>query len=138
MTLRTLSKTMNHSKVYAVIEYGGEWEDFWEHILGVCSTPELADTLKNKIEESHSRNINISYDEWEEMYDKLSEYEEKTGDEFDNILDGLLFLFPGYEAKDIEEAVEKYFYQKDDYVGVRTEEINFFDNLSDISNEINN
>lgn len=138
MTLRTLSKTMNHSKVYAVIEYGGEWEDSWEHILGVCSTPELADTLKNKIEESHSRNINISYDEWEEMYDKLSEYEEKTGDEFDNILDGLLFLFPGYEAKDIEEAVEKYFYQKDDYVGVRTEEINFFDNLSDISNEINN
>ena len=129
---------MNHSKVYAVIEYGGEWEDSWEHILGVCSTPELADTLKNKIEESHSRNINISYDEWEEMYDKLSEYEEKTGDEFDNILDGLLFLFPGYEAKDIEEAVEKYFYQKDDYVGVRTEEINFFDNLSDISNEINN
>lgn len=126
------------SKVYVVIEFGGEWEDFWENILGVCSTPELADALKNKIEESHSRNINISCDEWNEMYEKLAEYEEKTGDDFDNILDGLLFLFPEYKAKDIEEAIEKYFYQRDDYVGVRIEEINFFDNLSDISNEINN
>lgn len=121
------------SKVYAVIEFGGEYEDFWEHILGVCLTPELADTLKNSIEESRSRNINISYDEWNEMYDKLAEYEEKTDDDFDSILDGLIFLFPEYEPKDIEEAIEKYFYQKDDYVGVRIEEINFFDNLSDIS-----
>lgn len=126
------------SKVYVVIEYGGEWEDSWEHILGVCSTPELADALKNKIEESHSRNINISCDEWDEMYEELAEYERGTGKYFEDIRDGLLFLFPDHKAEDIEDAVERYFYQEDDYVGVRIEEINFFDNLSDISNEINN
>ena len=114
------------------------WEDSWERILGVCPTSELADALKNKIEESHSKNISISYDEWNEMYNKLGEYEEDSGKYFADILDGLLFLFPDYKAKDIEDAVERYFYQYDDYVGVRIEEINFFDNLSDISNEINN
>lgn len=126
------------SKVYVVIEYGGEWEDSWEHILGVCSTPELADALKNKIEESHSRNINISCDEWDEMYEELAEYERGTGKYFEDIRDGLLFLFPDHKAEDIEDAVKRYFYQEDDYVGVRIEEIDFFDNLSDISNEINN
>lgn len=130
--------TMDRSKVYVVIEFGGEWEDSWEHILGVCSTPELADALKNKIEESRSKDITISYNEWDEMYEKLSEYEEETGNDFDSIIDGLLFLFPDHKAEDIEDAIERYFYQKDDYVGVRIEEINFFDNLSDISNEINN
>lgn len=125
------------SKAYAVIEYGGMWEDSWERILGVCLTSELADAFKNKIEESHSKNISISYDEWNEMYNKLTEYEDDSEKYFEGILDGLLFLFPDYKEKDIEDAVEKYFYQYD-YVGVRIEEINFFDNLSDISNEINN
>lgn len=129
---------MTDSKVYVVIEYGGEWEDSWEHILGVCSTPELADALKNKIEESHSKSINISCENWNEMYEKLIEYEEEAGKYFENILDGLLFLFPDYKAEDIEDAVQRYYYQEDDYVGVRIEEIDFFDNLSDISNEINN
>lgn len=130
--------TMDRSKVYVVIEFGGEWEDSWEHILGVCPTLELADALKNKIEESHFKDINISCDEWDKMYGKLAEYEKETGKYFEDILDGLLFLFPDRKAEDIEDAMEKYFYQEDDYVGVRIEEINFFDNLSDISNEINN
>lgn len=125
------------SKVYVVIEYGGEWEDSWEHILGVCSTPDLADILKNKVEESYSKSINISCDDFDKMYDKLIEYEEKTKEYFEDIFDGLIFLFPEYKAEDIEDAIEKYLYQKNDYVGVRIEEINFFDNLSDISNEIN-
>lgn len=126
------------SKVYVVIEYGNKWEDSWEHILGVCSTSELADTLKNKVEELHSKNINISPDDWNEMYDKLAEYEEESGEYFDDILDGLLFLFPNYKVEDIEDAVERYFYQEDDYIGVRIEEIKFFNNLSDISNGIDN
>lgn len=128
---------ISRSKVYAVIEYGGEWEDSWEHILGICSTPELADALKNKIEESRSKDINISYDDWNEMYEKLAEYEEETNNDFDSILDGLLFLFPEYESKDIEDTIQRY-YQEDDCVGVRIEEIDFFDNLSDISDGINN
>lgn len=126
------------SKVYAVIEYGGEWEDSWERILGVCSTPELADSLKNKVEEYKSREIKITIDEWDELYSKLSEYEEETGQFFDNILDGLLFLFPEYNVEDIREALQKYYFLDDDYIGVRIEEINFYNNLSDISNEINN
>lgn len=128
----------NLSKVYAVIEYGGEWEDSWEHILGVCSTSELADALKNKIEESHYKQLAISKDEWLNMYEKLVEYEEETEEDFDCIPEGLAMLFPEYNMKDIEDATERYYSQYYDYIGVRIEEINFFDNLSDISNEINN
>ena len=129
---------ISNSKVYAVIEYGGEWEDSWEHILGVCSTPELADKLKNEVEESYSKSIKISLEEWEEMYSKLVEYEVETEEYFEDIQSGLIFLFPNYKAEDIEDAIEKYYSQPSDYLGVRIEEINFFDNLSDISNEINN
>lgn len=125
------------SKAYVVIEYGGMWEDSWERILGVCPTSELADVLKNKVEESYSKNINISYDEWNEMYEKLIDYEEDTGHDFNSVLEGILFLFPDIDEKDIKEANQRYEYQ-DDFLGVRIEEINFFDNLSDISNEINN
>ena len=39
------------SKVYVVSKCGGEYEDRWERIVGVCSSSELADLLKHKIEE---------------------------------------------------------------------------------------
>lgn len=120
------------SKVYAVIEYGGEWEDSWEHILGVCSTSELADSLKNRIEESRHKEIKITADEFDRLYDKLAEYEAETGQYFESVSDGIISLSPEYDAKDIEEALQKYYFP-DDYVGVRIEEINFFNNLSDIS-----
>lgn len=40
------------SKVYVVSKCGGEYEDLWEHIITVCSSSELADQLKYKIENS--------------------------------------------------------------------------------------
>ena len=40
------------SKVYVVSKCGGEYEDLWEHIIAVCSSSELADQLKYKIENS--------------------------------------------------------------------------------------
>ena len=51
-------------KVYIVIEYGGEWEDSWEHISGVCSSPELAQKLADKIKQAHSSLESISKDKY--------------------------------------------------------------------------
>lgn len=39
------------TKVYVVSKCGGDYEDSWEHIVGICSSSELADCLRNKIEE---------------------------------------------------------------------------------------
>ena len=36
------------SKVYIVSEYGDEYEDRWEQVIGVCSSYKLAEELKNK------------------------------------------------------------------------------------------
>ena len=49
-----MSLMRSTSKVYVVSKCGGEYEDRWEHIVGVCSSPELADLLKHKIEEQHT------------------------------------------------------------------------------------
>ena len=38
-----------NSKVYIVSEFGGEYKDKWEHLVGVCSSLELAEELKTKI-----------------------------------------------------------------------------------------
>lgn len=126
------------SKVYVVTEFGGQYEDSWKHIIGVCSTPELADKLKNIVEKFHnSSNCSISEEAWESMWDRLCEVEEQ-GYEYDDTTSGMMNLFPEYSRKDIEQAMKLY----DDYQdwgGVMIQEIDFYTELSDISNNgINN
>ena len=71
------------SKVYVVSKCGGEYEDRWERIVGVCSSPELADLLKYKIEEQHTSDYD-SDEEWEE---DLCEIRIQEVNLFDNLSD---------------------------------------------------
>ena len=120
------------SKVYAVIEFGGEYEDAWEHIIGVCSSSELADELKSKVEKEHDPSDSvISEEDWESITDRLYEAEEEEF-EYDDTVSGVKELFPEYSSKDIEKAMKLY----DDYSdwsGVFVREIDFYTELSDIS-----
>ena len=119
-----------HSKVYAVIELGGEYEDSWEHIIGVCSTPELADELKTKVEESHNKSCKITEEEWCSINEALFHWEEDH-QEFETIIDGVKFLFPDkYSDKDIQDAINKYD-NYDDYCEVRIQEVPYYTNLSE-------
>lgn len=113
------------NKVYVVVEYGGQYEDSWEHIVGVCSTPEVADSLKASIEYAYDpANYEISQDTWYKMMDRLCEAEE-DGLEYENEIEVLHELFPEYSKKDIEEA--KMLYEDiSDYTGVRIVETDFY------------
>ena len=121
------------SKVYAVIEFGGEYEDAWEHIIGVCSSSELADKLKAKIEAEHDpSDFLITEEDWESISDRLYEAEE-DGFEYNDTVSGIKELFPEYSREDIEKAMKLY----DDYSdwsGVFIREIDFYTESSDISN----
>ena len=109
------------SKVYVVVEFGGFYEDAWEHIIGVCSTSELADKLKAQIEEEHDpSNCVISEEDWESISDRLYEAEE-SGYEYEDTVSGIKGLFPEY-SEDL------------DWGGVVVREIDFYTELSDISN----
>lgn len=121
------------SKVYVVVEFGGFYEDAWEHIIGVCSTSELADKLKAQIEEEHDpSNCVISEEDWESISDRLYEAEE-SGYEYEDTVSGIKGLFPEYSEEDIKQAMKLY----DDYLdwgGVVVRETDFYTELSDISN----
>lgn len=126
------------SKVYVVVEFGGFYEDAWEHTIGVCSTSELADKLKAQIEEEHDpSNCVISEEDWESISDRLYEAEE-SGYEYEDTVSGIKGLFPEYSEKDIKQAMKLH----DDHLGwggVVVREIDFYTELSDISNNgINN
>ena len=116
------------TKVYAVIEYGCMYEDVWEHIIGVCSTPELSDKLKTKVEESRNKSCKITEDEWCSINEAIFHWEEDH-EEFETIIEGVKFLFPDkYSEKDIQDAINKYD-SYDDYCGVRIQEIPYYTNL---------
>ena len=116
-----------------MVEFGGFYEDAWEHIIGVCSTSELADKLKAQIEEEHDpSNCVISEEDWESISDRLYEAEE-SGYEYEDTVSGIKGLFPEYSEEDIKQAMKLY----DDYLdwgGVVVREIDFYTELSDISN----
>lgn len=121
------------SKVYVVVEFGGFYEDAWEHTIGVCSTSELADELKAQIEEEHDpSNCVISEEDWESISDRLYEAEE-SGYEYEDTVSGIKGLFPEYSEEDIKQAMKLY---DDclDWEGVVVREIDFYTELSDISN----
>lgn len=119
------------AKVYIVIEYGGEYEDSWEHIIGVCSTPELADELKTETENSHNKSCNITEDEWFNINEAVSNWEDDH-EVFDDLVSGIKFLFPcRYSDKDIQDAIDKYD-NYDDYCGVYIKEANYYTNINEL------
>lgn len=115
----------SYSKVYLVYEFGGEYEDRWEQPVGVCSTLQLAEELKAKVEaERQGPECSISEEKYNEMLDTL--YEQDFDEEsYETDVDGLLMLFPQYSRDELEAADKKYF-SYNDYLGVEIEEIDFY------------
>lgn len=113
------------SKVYIVSEFGGEYEDKWEHPVGVCSSLELAEELKTKILASKEIKTNISAEEYEEMLDYLYEYEDEHGAICDEEAEGIKKLFPDRNPEDID-AIDKAYFSYDDFGGVDIQEINYY------------
>lgn len=117
---------------FLVTTYGGEWEDFWEVPVGVCSTLEVAEELKRKIEESHTKSANIQEDKWIDMYDTtLKTYVKVDGDS--DFVDKIHSLFPEYSREDIDQAYETYELSTDDFSGVSIQAIELFETISDIN-----
>jgi len=117
-----LEQLMN--KVYAVIEYGGEYEDKWEHIIGVCSTLEIADTLKAAIEAKHEKeDAGISIDEIDQV---IENYDDTYPDDLDIDWDKLQKMAPEHTANEWKSAYTQY-YDWNDWFGVRVKEIEFYD-----------
>ena len=115
-----------NSKVYIVSEYGGEYEDKWEHIIGVCSSISLAEELEAKaLAAREGVKSNISEDELNKMLSYLYQYEEEHGEICDSEEEGLQKLFPDKDPKDIENACKQYF-SYDDSTGVYIEEVDFY------------
>lgn len=113
------------SKVYIVSEFGGEYEDKWEHPVGVCSSLELAEELKTKILAGREIKTNISAEEYEEMLDYLYEYEDEHGEICDEEAEGIKKLFPDRNPEDIDE-IDKVYLSYDDFGGVDIREVDFY------------
>lgn len=113
-----------NSKVYYVYEYGGEYEDRWEHSIGVCSSLELAQELK-ALNESSRMTENSIYDEYESMLHDLWEYKLEKEEVCENEIEDLLKLFPNYTREELEKAEEIY-WNYSDYIGTMIREINFY------------
>ena len=116
-------------KCYVVIEWGGEYEDYWQSVVGVCSTLHLAETLKEKIENQHFKTIKISQEKFDEMFKKFWEvFEDEDIDE----LEGMHKLYPEYSIEEIEEAFDRYM-DYNDWGGVEINEINFYKTENDLN-----
>jgi len=112
------------SKVYAVIEYGGEYEDKWEHIVGICSTLEIADALKAAIEaDPEKENTGISIDEISQV---IEDYDDAYPDDFDIDWNKLQKMAPEHTANEWKSAYTQH-YDWDDWYGVDIREIEFYD-----------
>ena len=96
----TYNGTEYLSKVYIVSEYGDEYEDRWEQVIGVCSSYKLAEELKNKYLASKEVKTNISEEEYGKMLDYLCDYEAEHGAICESEAEGVKKLFPNYNPKD--------------------------------------
>ena len=121
------------NKYYVVLECGGEYEDYYEKIIGVCPTLSLAESLKNKVEDSLSYKGNLPIDKMEELIHKLEEliheFWNSDLDVNEDDADGIHKLHPEYSLEDIEFALKYYYNNNDEEIVIR--EINFYENEND-------
>lgn len=115
-------------KYYVVLERSGEYEDYYEHIVGVCPTLSLAKSLKNKIEDllfykGNIPDISNLVDEFWKVY-----YFEDIDE-----AEGIHKLHPEYSLEDIELALE-YYHSIDNEKEIIIREINFYENENDLNN----
>lgn len=116
---------MTASKVYIVSEFGGEYEDKWERPVGVCSSLELAEELKDKILDSKDIKTNISIEEYKEMLDYLYRYKDEHEEICEEEAEGIKKLFPNHNPEDIDE-IDKVYFSHINFGGVHIQEINFY------------
>lgn len=114
-------------KCYIVTEWGGEYEDYWQSVVGVCSTLHLAETLKEKIENQHTPKI--PKEKFDEMFEKFWEtFENEDIDEEE----GMHRLFPEFSEEEIENACDCYL-SGSLWGGVVIKEINFYKTENDLN-----
>lgn len=112
------------SKVYVVVEYGGEWEDSWESINVVCKSIESAENVKHLIELEHLPPKLIDANTWDDMVDSV--WDETDVDDVD-LLDFLLSKFSDkYPEEEITKAYS-YYQSNYDWAGVYIKESNLID-----------
>lgn len=106
-------------EVYVVSEYGGEYEDKWEHVVGVFSTEDLA---KEYVKECKKNKGLIP----REIYKKLLlELDEKVDDPECEHSEAYWInqLHPEYSIEQIEKTDYSYYYG-DSYYWI--EKINYY------------
>lgn len=116
-------------KGYAVIEFGGEYEDAWEHTVAVCLASEDAELLKSKIEKNVSLGPTIPFMEYDQaMADYYNEYPEDN----DVIIDKLLKITSEHSKEEWESAISIYESNYYDFRGVDIKEVDIVTDTSDI------
>lgn len=113
---------MNRTKGYAVIEYGGEWEDKWEHILGVFKDRDEAVKFATEVEEERKSALTMSREEFDEMCETLFEYEEQNDILSEELLEVSLHkMFPKYSEEEFKKAADRYALEEEDtFINVET------------------
>lgn len=121
--------------LFAVTSYGGEWEDSWEHLIGVCPTLEIAEALKAKVESQYPKTVNIPSDLWNmHFYDAWDSLGDEDGIEEQKLIDYMCKALPEYSKTDVEQAYKLYESSYNDFHGVLITEINLFQTISDVTN----
>ena len=115
-------------KVYYVYEFGGEFEDKWEHGLGVCSTLELAKELQKQSKDFHAtfKTPPIQYDTFMDMVDAVREYEIENDVYFgEDYIDQMVKMFPQYSKEELE-LTDRLMYEYNDYIDTNIIELNYY------------
>lgn len=119
--------TSKTNKVYAVVEYGDSYEDYWEQIIGICSSLELAKVLKLQSEISHQ--CEIPYSKWCDMWNEAPDVSSEE------LIKFLVDTYSEYTKKDILQAVKTYECSRQ-YDGTKIVEYNFFNNVVELNEYI--
>lgn len=104
-------------KIWLVIEYGGEYEDKWEHILYAFHTKEEAEQFEKEWNEEQIKDV-LDEELWWKLYDEISD------DFCDDMFDAELIhkLHPEYSLEVLKKTDNFYFNDQSD---VYIKEVNF-------------
>lgn len=118
-------------KCYIVTEYGGEWEDKWESILGVYMSKESAEKAKLENEKSHSYTSPYSNEYFDTLMEEVDNYEFEHDFNFDSYRDGVLQIHPELARQpgflENLDVWEHNYYEFHDYFGTSISEHDLYE-----------
>lgn len=115
------------NKAYLVIESSSEYYKSFEKIIGVCTTPEIADALKESVEQKNNElSTSITEEEWGMLYETLMDNDDVI--DFSDVPEGIAKLFPEYSIEDIKNASLIYEYDRNIYI----EEVDVYNDITQI------